>query len=63
MCLPKVQENFYLQPAELWKTPSREKKISEHDITQHTKIPTEIRFFFVYHKLGICNRNKWIDFG
>ena len=41
----RSQENFYLQPVELWKTPSREKKISEHDITQHTKITTEIRFF------------------
>ena len=56
------QENVFLQFVEFKKMSSWERNISEHDIMQHTQIITEI-CFFLYHKLGMWNRNKQIDLG
>ena len=56
--LPTGKKYFLLQPVECWKTPSRERNISEHDIIQ---INTEM--FFSLDFVGIWNRNRQIDFG
>ena len=46
-----VNEKFGTS-AECWKTPSWERNISEHDITEHTQITTE-KYLFLYHKLWL----------
>ena len=54
-CLPKVA-SMVCEKKEInaghWETPSWERNILEHKITQHTQITTEKCFFFDYHKLG-----------